>query len=233
MSDFLSLNTIGELSVVLRGSSFFFSGNLFKGKSENQIESNPVYSPSSTFPCLSFLPASLLSCVVAWAAFRRPERLSCFTNPSSVSFDFSLCPLSVTRWQPRGPPPPSPPRLYCAYFHLLANTGTSAYLGRRFLSMFWISNALCGLTCFHQRRWHWFNPLTPTIFHPWLNGTESRVPPPGNVKKALYYSRYKLCSQASLAFRWELRVSRWNSTKPKMLTRLTPSVKLSECRQPD
>lgn len=100
--------------MVLRESSCFFilSQNLFKGKSENQIESNPVYSPSSTFPCLSFLPASLLSCVVAWAAFRRPERLSCFTNPSSVSFDFSLCPLSVTRWQPRGPPPPSPPSGY-------------------------------------------------------------------------------------------------------------------------
>lgn len=29
-----------------------------------------------------------------------------------------------------------------------------------------ISNSLCGLTCFRQRRWHRFNPLTPTISHP-------------------------------------------------------------------
>lgn len=28
------------------------------------------------------------------------------------------------------------------------------------------SNSLCGLTCFHQRCWHWFSPLTPTISHP-------------------------------------------------------------------
>lgn len=134
MSDFLSLNTIGELSVVLRESSccFILPQNLFKGKSENQIQSNPVYSPSSTFPCLSFLPASLLSCVVAWAAFRRPERLSCFTNPSSVSFDFSLCPLSVTRWQPRGPPPPFTPQVILCLLPSVGKHGDICISGAAF-----------------------------------------------------------------------------------------------------
>lgn len=122
--------------------------------------SNPFFCLLSSYSTLSYLSSyiSSLWCLV-WLHEQVAEKLSVTdsSSVSSISFFFlsvfcASLPASVL-W------------LDSALFHLLTNTGTSVYLGLFSVDVC-ISNFLCGLTCFHQRCWHWFNPLTPTISHP-------------------------------------------------------------------